>query len=90
MNPIVNQLNQMNPIAMMLQPIYNTLKTAQNPIAAIGQMASSDNRMQQVMNSIQQNGGIQQAVYAEAQQRNMNPNDALNQARQILQTFNMK
>lgn len=90
MNPIVNQLNQMNPIAMMLQPVYNALQTAQNPIEAIGQMASSDGRMQQVMNSIQQNGGIQQAVYAEAQQRNMNPNDALNQARQILQAFNMK
>ena len=90
MNPIVNQLNQMNPMVAMLQPVYNALVVAQNPMAGLGQMAASDERIQQVMNSIQQNGGLQQAVYAESQKKNMNPNDALNQARQILQTFNMK
>lgn len=90
MNPIINQLNQMNPMVAMLQPLYNVMMTAQDPMSGLGQMAANDDRMQQVMNTIQQYGGVQQAVYAEAQKKNMNPNDALNQARQILQTFNMK
>ena len=90
MNPIINQLNQQNPMLAMLRPIYNAMCGASNPMAALGQMAASDNRMQQVINTINQNGGIQHAVYAEAQSRNMNPNDALNQARQILQSLNMK
>jgi hypothetical protein len=90
MNPIINMMNMHNPMLSMLQPIYNAMRGTQNPMAVIGQMASGDERMQQVMNTIQQNGGLQQAVYAEARNRNLNPDDALSQARQILQTFNMK
>lgn len=90
MNPIINLMNQQNPMVAILQPVYNAMKSFRNPIDAIGQMATNDDRMQQVMNSIQQNGGLQQAVYSEAQKRNINPNDALNQARQLIQTFNMK
>ena len=90
MNPIVSQMNMQNPMVAMLQPIYNAMKGSQNPISILGQMAPNDNRMQQVINTIQQNGGIQQAVYAEARSRNINPTDALNQAQQILNTFNMR
>lgn len=90
MNPIVSLLNRQNPMISMLQPLYNAMITAQNPMAALGQMANNDTRLQQVMSSIQQNGGVQQAVYAEAQRRNINPNDALNQAQQMMQTFKMK
>ena len=90
MNPIVDMMNQQNPLAAILRPIFNAMQGNSDPLAMIGQMASQDERMQQVMTTIQQNGGIQQAVYAEAQKRNQNPNDALNQARQILQSFNMK
>lgn len=90
MNPIINQLNLQSPIMAMLQPLYNAMTCAQNPMAALGQMAMNDERMQQVITTINQNGGIQQAVYAEARQRNINPNDALNQAQQMMQTFKMK
>ena len=90
MNPIINMLNRQNPIAAMLQPIYNTMRAAQNPMAGLGQMAANDERMQQVVNAIRQNGGVQQAVYAEAQRQNRNPNDVLNQAQQILNAFNMR
>ena len=90
MNPIVNWMNQQNPMTAMLQPLYSAMVASQNPMAALGQMAASDGRMQQVMDCIRQNGGVQQAVYAEANKRNMNPNDALNQARQIMQSFNMR
>ena len=90
MNPIISMLNQQNPMMEMLRPIYNAMQYSRNPMDVIGQMASSDNRMQQVMNAIQQNGGIQQAVYAKAQEKNIDPNDVLNQARQMIQTFMMK
>ena len=90
MNPILNLLNQKNPILTMIRPLYNAMQSGGNVMDAIGQMASNDERMQQVMTSIQQNGGIQQAVYAEAKRQNIDPNDALNQARQIIQSLNMK
>ena len=90
MNPIINMMNRMNPMVAMMQPLYNAMQTAQNPMAVLGQMAANDDRMQQVVNTIQQNGGIQQALYAEAQKRNMNPNEALNQAQQMMQSFNMR
>ena len=90
MNPIINLMNRQNPMIAMLQPMYNAMRTAQNPLAVLGQMAMSDERIQQALNSIQQNGGVQQAVYAEAQRRNIDPNNALNQARQMMQSFNLK
>ena len=90
MNPIIEMMNRRNPLAAMLQPLYGALQNVRDPMSVLGQMAANDERFQQAVNSIKQNGGIQQAVYAEAQRRNMDPNDALNQARQMLRTFNMK
>lgn len=96
MNPIINMMSQaaqpaqQNPMAGMLGPIFAAMQGASNPLEAINQMAKSDPRMQSVMDTIKQNGGIQQAVYAEAQRRNINLDDVLNQARQIMQSFNMK
>ena len=90
MNPIISMLNRQNPLAAMLQPIYNVMRSVQNPMDAIGQMASNDDRMQQVVDTIKRNGGIQQAVYAEAQRQNIDPNNVLNQAKQMIQAFNMR
>ena len=90
MNPIINMLNQQNPIMDMLRPLYNAMQASGNPMAAISQMAMQDDRVKQAMNSISLNGGVQGAVYAEAQKRNIDPNEALAQAQQLLQTINMK
>ena len=90
MNPIIDMLNKQNPLATMLQPIYSAMQTAQDPMSGIYQMAMRDERMQQLADVVKQYGGIQQAVYAESQKRNINPDNALNQARQMMQTFNMK
>jgi hypothetical protein len=87
MNPIVTQMMRNNPMTDMFQQVFGAMNGAQNPIAGLESMAVNDERMQTVLNTIRQNGGIQQAVYAEAQKRNMNPNDALNQAQQLLQAF---
>ena len=53
-------------------------------MALINQMASTDPRMQQVKQVIDQNGGIQQAVYALSKQKGKDPQAVLNQARQML------
>jgi len=89
MNPIISMMNRQNPMMAMIQPVYNVMKAAQNPMAGLQQMAMQDPRMQNVMDTIRQNGGIQQAVYAEAQRRNLNPNDVLNQAKQMMAGLNM-
>ena len=90
MNPLINLLDQNNPMISMFQPLYNALRGSTNPMQTLGQMAYNDQRMQQVVNTINQYGGIQQAVYGEAQKRNLDPNSALQQAQQMMQTFNRK
>jgi len=90
MNPIVNQMNNMNPMDAMMQPLFQAMRTAQNPMAALGQMVASNPQMQDVITAIQQNGTAQQAFYNEAQKRNANTNDILRQAQQMMQTFPMR
>ena len=58
--------------------------SSNDPVALINRMAATDSRMQQVKQVINQNGGIQQAVYAVARQKGVDPQMALNQARQML------
>ena len=89
MNPLISMMNQ-NPLLAMIQPLYSAMQTAKDPLSALSQMAMQDQRMQQVVQTINQNGGIQGAVYAEAQRRNTTPENALAQARQMIQTINMK
>ena len=84
-NPIVNMLQPaMNPLA----GIFNTLKAAQNPIAALQNMALNSPEMQTVVNIINQNGGnAQQAFYAEAKSRGVDPMQALQEAQQQAQSM---
>lgn len=82
-----------NPIVNMLQPatanplagVFNLLKSASNPIMALQNMALNDPRMQNIYNIIQQNGGnAQQAFYAEAQRRGVDPTQTLQQAQSMM------
>lgn len=83
-NPIVNMLQPANPLA----GIFNTLKAAQNPIAALQNMALNSPEMQTVVNIINQNGGnAQQAFYAEAKSRGVDPMQALQEAQQQAQSM---
>ena len=81
-NPIVNMLQPaMNPMA----GVFNALRAAQNPIAALQTMAMNDPRMQEAVNIINQNGGnAQQAFYAEAQRKGADPSQILQQARSMM------
>lgn len=81
-NPIVNMLQ---PASNPLAGVFNTLKSAQNPIAALQTMAMNSPEMQEVSNLIQQNGGnAQQAFYAEAQRRGVDPAQILQQAKSMM------
>ena len=71
-----------------LNQIMGMLKASNNPVPMIHQMAATDPRMQEVANVINQNGGVQQAVYALAKQKGVDPNYALQQAQQQLQSMN--
>ena len=81
-NPIVNILQPaINPMA----GIFNTLRAAQNPIAALQNMAMSMPEIQEVLSIIQQNGGdAQKAFYAEAQRRGADPMIPLQQAQSMM------
>lgn len=82
-NPIVNMLQpaMVNPLA----GVFNLLKSASNPIMALQNMALNDPRMQNIYNIIQQNGGnAQQAFYAEAQRRGVDPTQTLQQAQSMM------
>lgn len=86
MNPIVDMLNRQNPLMNILRSIQGM----QNPMAALEQMAMGDQRIQSIMDTIRKNGSAQQAVYAEAQKRNIDPNSLINQAQQMMQGLSMK
>jgi hypothetical protein len=73
--------------ASPLNEIAATLKTSSNPMATIQQMASMDPRMQDISNVIQQNGSIQNAVYALSRQKGVDPNVVLQQARELAQSL---
>ena len=51
---------------------------AQNPIAALNQMAMQNPNVKQAMDFVNQNGGdAKKAFYALAEQNGVNPNDIL-------------
>ena len=61
------------------------VKASQNPMAALQQMAQSDSRLQQVMNTIQQNGGdAKSTFYKMAQQKGVDPNDIIKQLQSMM------
>ena len=77
-NPIVDMLQ---PVMNPLTGIFNTIRAARNPIAALQSMALNTPEIQEALNIIQQNGGnAQQAFYAEAQRRRADPTQVLQQA----------
>ena len=80
-NPIVNMLQPANPLA----GVFNVLKSADNPLAMLQNMALNNPEMRNVMDIIQQNGGnAQQAFYAEAQRRQVDPTLILQQAQSMM------
>lgn len=81
-NPIVNMLQ---PASNPLAGIFNSLKASNNPIAMLQTMAINSPEIQTVLNLIQQNGGnAQQAFYAEANRRGVDPMEKLREAQSMM------
>ena len=81
-NPIINMLQ---PAADPLAGIFNTLKSAKNPITMLQTMAQNDPRLQEVVNVLNQyRGDARQAFYAEAKNKGANITNILQQAQSMM------
>lgn len=75
---MMKSINQ-NPQLAQLQRIIKTVKSARNPQAMINQMLQSNPQYNQIMDFVNRNGGnLENAFYAMAKQKGVNPNDILN------------
>ena len=84
-NPFLNLLGRIAPQTQMLQQFGQMAGAASNPQAAVQQMMQNDPRIGQVMNFINQNGGDARALfYRMAQQKGIDPNVILNQAKTMM------
>ena len=60
--------------------MYQTVKAAQNPNAALGQLMQNNPQYAQVMRIIQENGGdAKKAFYALAQKNGVDPEEIIKQ-----------
>ena len=80
MNPILNQMMSSmmgnNPFIKLFQAV----KTAQNPTAAMQSMTQNNPQLAQVMDYVNKNGGnAKQLYYNMCQQKNVDPNIIINQ-----------
>ena len=84
-NPIMSLLGMANPVMQTVGQMIEMVKMAKDPQAAITQMAQSDDRMKQVMEVVNQNGGdAKAAFYNMAKQKGVNPDDIINQVKSLM------
>ena len=83
-NPILGLLGRANPAMGMISQMIGMARAAKDPMSEINRMSANNPQMQQVMQVIQQNGGnAKQAFYNLAQQRGVDPNEILQQLRNM-------
>ena len=83
-NLISNLLAKVSPMGQMLQQATGIAQAAQtgNPM---GMLQQNDPRMQEVYNIINQRGGnAEQVFYAMARERGFNPQEVLEQVKQMI------
>ena len=86
-NPFTMLLGQAqnNPAMQQIGKLFGMVSAAQNPQAAVNQMSQNNPMMQQAMDFIRQNGGdARAAFYAMAKQKGVDPNQAIQQARDMM------
>ena len=83
-NPVSTLLAKINPMIATATEFFGILRTANDPLAMLYKMAETNPQAKQMTDFIDQNGGLQNAVSAQARQKGVDPNDAINQARQFL------
>lgn len=80
MNSLYNQLKQSSTSNPM--NIINAIRRSNNPYQALINMSQNDNRIAQILQEVNSNGGDARSLfYAKAKQMGVNPDDILNQLR---------
>lgn len=86
-NPIMAMLGraQSNPAMQGISQMAGMVQAAQNPQAALSQMAQNNPQIQQVMQYVQQNGGdARTAFYALAKQKGVDPDAIIQQVQGMM------
>lgn len=86
-NPIAELLGRTtgNPAMQGISQMAETVKAAQNPQAALSQMAQNNPQVQQVMQYVRQNGGdAKSAFYALAKQKGIDPDTIIQQVQGMM------
>lgn len=79
-NPMLKQLNQVNPNLSGIKNMYTMLKAAGNPQMMLNQMLGQNPQMKQVMDYVGANGGdARSAFYKLCSEKGINPDDILSQ-----------
>ena len=76
MNPILSQMNAQTINTQQVKQAWNNLKALSNPQQVINQALQNNPQIQQLLQL--SNGNPEQAFYALAKQKGVNPNDILN------------
>lgn len=88
-NLLLNLLGKAASQQLPMEQVLGTIRAANDPIGEMTRMASSDPRMQEVINVINQNGGLKQAVIATAKEKGLDLDQVLKEAQQqMLKMFN--
>ena len=81
-NPILSGMG--NPVIQNIKALKRTIQAVRNPQAMLSQMVQSNPQMKQVIDYVNANGGDpQQAFYRLAEEQGVNPDEILNELREI-------
>ena len=73
---ILQQLARTNPMLGQIKQMMSMIRTAQNPMAALNQLAQNNPQVKQVMDIINQNGGDPDRAFRTVAEKNgINPQD---------------
>ena len=81
-NPILAGMG--NPVMQNIKAIKRTMQMVRNPQVMLSQMMQTNPQMKQVIDYVNANGGDpQKAFYKLAEEQNINPDEILNELREI-------
>ena len=76
---------QNSPVSQQISQMAGMVRAAQNPQAALNQLAQNNDHIQQVMQLIRQNGGDAKSLfYAMAKQKGIDPNTIISQLQEMM------
>ena len=84
-NPIMALLGGVGTAMRTISQLFTMVRMARDPMGEVQKLAQTDERMQEVMKVVDQNGGnAKAAFYNMAQQKGKDPNEILEQLRSMM------